>query len=277
MTVDLHCHTTCSDGTLSPEALLQLAADNGVTLLSITDHDTVQAYEVLRHTPRPEGLTLVPGIEFSTSFANRGIHVLGLDIDPFHRIITEAVAIQSQTRFERAEKIGAKLKKIGIEGAFEGAMALASEASIGRPHFAQFLIQNEFCKTTEEAFNKYLGDNRPGFVKQEWASLETVIHWITTAGGKAVIAHPDKYKMTRSKLVRMVQHFKSLGGHGMEILCARQAPHITQKLSQIAQANEVEASMGSDFHSPSQVWLRLGMHQDLPKGCQPVWEGFTGL
>jgi predicted metal-dependent phosphoesterase TrpH len=184
------------------------------------------------------------------------------------------VKIQSQFRIERAERIAAKLEKCGISGALQVALDKAAGGNICRPHFAQFLVETGHCKSTDDAFKQYLSENKPAYVKQVWSSLEDIISWICDAGGKAMLAHPNKYNMTRSKLVRLLKQMKAYGGHGLEVLCARQAPHITQNLAKIAIELDMLVSIGSDFHSPTQTWLRLGMHEFAPSGCRAVWDEF---
>lgn len=275
MLFDFHCHTTCSDGTLSPLELVRLAADSDVQLLSITDHDTAQAYIELENHPLPEGLKLVPGIEFSSQFSNRGVHILGIGIDPHHPEIKKAVQIQTQHRLERAQKIAYKLSKIGFgseETLLEKVQTIANSHIIGRPHFAELLVKEGHCSTTDQAFKQYLGDNKSAFVKQAWPELDQVVHWITTSGGIAAIAHPDKYKMTRRKLCTFIEAFQCVGGEGFEVLCARQAPDTTNKLAALAREYDLYATMGSDFHSPKQTWLKLGMHTYVPRHCKSILE-----
>lgn len=271
--IDYHCHTTCSDGTLKPLELLALAKSHGVTQLSITDHDTVAAYGEIKLSDIPEGLDLIPGIEFSCLWSNRTIHVIGLDLNLSSEVLHNGIAIQKQHRMNRAKRIAAKLEKMGIAGALEGARSFATDDNLGRPHFARFLVENGHVQSYEAAFKQYLGDNKAAFVKQEWPHIEEVVGWILTAGGIPILAHPDHYKMTRSKLCKLAAHFKSYGGVGMEVLTGRQRPEVAPKLIRIAKESGLIASIGSDFHSPSQAWLRLGMHEP-PKDIEGVWTFF---
>jgi len=278
---DLHCHSTCSDGTLDPWLLVQRAADHGVQVLSITDHDTVDAYKLLnqkiQQLAAPLPLQLIAGIEFSATYNKRCVHILGLDIDPSHPVMQTAVAIQTEHRQVRTLKIAAKFDKLNIPNSLEGAKSFAQSASIGRPHFAQFLVENGYCKNQGDAFKRYLGDNKPGFVQQQWPDLEVINDWILQAGGIPVIAHPSKYGMTRSKLCKFVETFKNTGGLGIEVLCGPQTPQVTKTLTDIALQYNLAGSIGSDFHSPDQRWLHLGMHKTIPNKCPPIWQHFKNF
>lgn len=271
MIYDLHCHTRCSDGELSVEQLIALAIENKVDVLSITDHDTLLAYQNI--TPHPT-ITILPGIELSTQWQKVGIHVLGLNIQLQSGAIQEAVAIQQRARQERAEKIAERLEKAGLKDALAGAKKYAGAAEISRPHFARFMVETGFSKNMEHAFKKHLGAGKPGDIKQHWAGMEQVIQWIVESGGVPVLAHPYKYKLTRSKLVKLLDEFKEAGGQGIEVLSGNQGKDITEMLRDLAVQKNLLASLGSDFHTPAAPWCHLGMHPSLPKICTPVWSVF---
>lgn len=279
MLYDLHCHSTCSDGDLSPTALIEQAIQAGVDCLAITDHDSVEAHrQIQQHFQQqakslPTGFTLCSGVEFSCQWQNTTIHILGLNVamEP----LLAACEQQARARQLRAEKIAEKLTKLGIQNPLNGAQSFAGNAPIARPHFARFLIEQEYCKNMEQAFKKYLGAGKPGDVKQLWPSLATVTQWIQEASGIALLAHPHKYKFTRSKLLRLLDDFEDAGGHGLEVLSGRQEQSVTNKLADIARQRQLLCSLGSDFHSPKQSWIQLGMHKKLPEGCIPAWDKFN--
>ncbi len=268
--IDFHCHTTCSDGTLSPQELLKLAEFHQVSQLSITDHDTVAAYSVLKPDDIPSSIRLIPGIEFSSFGLSRSIHIVGLNVDLQSDALHAGIEIQQEHRVSRAKRIALKLERCGVANPYEGALEFTSEGNIGRPHFARYLVKAGYCQSLEAAFKQYLGDNKAAFVKQEWPAMDVVIQWILDAGGIPILAHPDHYNMTRSKLCRLTQIFKSYGGVGFEVISGRQRPETTDKLIRIAKEYELYGSIGSDFHSPSQAWLSLGMHPE-PENIQGVW------
>jgi predicted metal-dependent phosphoesterase TrpH len=269
---DLHSHTSFSDGSLPPADLINRAVEKNVDALSITDHDTVDAY---RHLPEDlAGIELVAGIEFSTLWRNTGIHVLGLNIDPGSDAIEAGVRFQADARMQRARRIGENLEKRGIEGAFAGAAKLASGSYIGRPHFAQHVINIGKARDMAAAFKNYLGDGKAGDVRQHWAELAQIIGWIRDANGIAVLAHPLKYKLTRTKLKRLLTEFIGLGGEGMEVVSGQQTPQHTSGMVQVCVEMELLASCGSDFHMPGKRWAELGSFTPLPPRVTPVWERF---
>ena len=272
MIYDLHSHSDRSDGDLAPAELLGRARLQGVGALAVTDHDTVAAYRAL---PRePEGITLIPGIELSTTWKSLTVHVLGLNIDPDSDAMATATRLQTEARMRRAEQIGARLARQGIEGAFEGALALAGGGFIGRPHFARHLVETGRVATMADAFDRYLGAGRAGDVRDHWAELPRVIAWIRDAGGIAVLAHPLKYKLTRTRLKRLLGDFMAAGGEGMEVVSGRQPEYRTRDLGRLCAAMGLLASLGSDFHRPGMPWAELGATGPLPSAVAPVWDRF---
>lgn len=272
MHFDLHSHTTCSDGVLSPHELISRAVEKGVDVLAITDHDTIDAYRDISLVQ--DHLKLIPGIELSTQWESTGIHVLGLNFDLNSDSIISAAEIQSEARLQRARRIGEKLEKKGIEGAFEGASQLSVGSYIGRPHFAQYLINIGKSDSMNAAFKKYMGDGKAGDVKQHWADLPQVIRWIRDANGVAVLAHPLKYKLTRTRLNRLLDSFIEAGGQGMEVISGRQTQQQTRDMAQLCEQKNLLASCGSDFHMPDKNWAELGLFAPLPKSVIPVWDQF---
>ncbi|WP_439134938.1 PHP domain-containing protein [Pseudomaricurvus sp.] len=269
---DLHTHSLCSDGILRPQALVSRAKTQGVTVLALTDHDTVVGIDEAQAAAAEEGIRVLPGIEFSCLWNGVGIHIVGLNIDPAHPQMQAAVARQGESRETRARQIGEKLAKAGIPGALEGAKKKAGDAVIGRPHFAQFLVETGRVSSMNAAFKKYLGAGKVGDVKQVWPPVAEAVSWILAAGGVAVIAHPDKYKMTRTKLGRLISDFAEAGGQAIEVVSGHQQPDLTRDLARIANQHGLYASCGSDFHVPDQSWQELGSFSALPDDCRPVWE-----
>ena len=206
---DLHSHSNFSDGLLPPKELLARALEMQVNTLAITDHDTVAGLQALaaEKLATASPVNLVAGIELSTQWQSTGIHVLGLNIDPDSAAMTEATHIQMDARQRRAEQISFNLHKQGIPAALEGARKHATGRFIGRPHFAQWLVEQGMVKNMQTAFKQYLGQDKAGDVKQHWADLRQVIEWIRDANGIAVLAHPLKYKLTRTRLKRFMGDF----------------------------------------------------------------------
>ena len=268
---DLHTHSHCSDGKLSPEELVSLAKLNNVDVLALTDHDTIDGIPAAI-AAAGDGLTIIPGIEVSTLWQGRGIHIIGLQIDIHSKELKQAVSIQSDIRLGRAKTIAVRLEKAGIKGAWEGAQRYAQGGAIGRPHFAQHIIDVGYAANFAQAFKRYLGAGKIGDVKSEWPSISSAISWINAAGGIAILAHPDKYGLTRTKLYTLLQEFSDAGGRGLEVVSGNQKPDVTQKLQKAAVDFSLLASCGSDFHSPDNKWQSPGVMSPLPKNCQAIWD-----
>jgi predicted metal-dependent phosphoesterase TrpH len=270
---DLHSHTTCSDGQFSPAELLDRAAAAGVDMLAITDHDNVAAFSDIDDTIH-ENLTVIRGIELSTTWRSMGIHVLGLNIDPTNPKFLSGVAQQTTARQQRAETIAEKLRRKNLDIDFAELAGSISGNQIGRPDFARYLVKSGQVSSEKVAFQKYLGTGKAGDVRDVWADLETVIDWIRCAGGTAVIAHPSKYKMTYAKLRALTGEFREMGGQGIELISGYQTADVTTKLKRLCLEHELLASCGSDFHNDQQPWAQLGKFPELPEGCRPVWDAW---
>ena len=273
MRIDLHTHTTASDGKLEPLELCQRAASRGVQFLSITDHDTCAAYRELSEIvalPVP----LIPGIEFSSCWKSTGIHILGLNLKLQSTILKSAIEYQQTARTLRAKQIAVRLEKHGIENTLPHVKRIAGNTYIGRPHFAQHLVDIGRVKNIKDAFRKFLGPGKPGDVKENWAPLKQIVDWIREAGGTAVLAHPAKYGLTWTKLRALLDDFSAAGGRGMEVISGQQQPELTRRLGTLSVQKRLLASCGSDFHRPEDTWSDVGRFCDLPDECTPVWHNW---
>lgn len=278
MTFDLHTHSTASDGSLAPADLLQLAQARGVSVLAITDHDTLAGYFAARRwLASNEGqnttLTLIPGVEISTQWGRQGIHVLGLNVDPENTCLAELLSAQQQRRARRVTKIAHKLLKLGMPGVEHYLDEHIDHATqIGRPHIANSLVALGFFENAEQAFKKCLGNGKPAAVQIDWAALADVIAAINAAGGIAVLAHPAKYKMTATRQRALLADFVSAGGRGIELVSGAQMGATTKALGRLAQQFDLLVSCGSDFHNPESRWQPLGNLPVMPESCNVVWE-----
>lgn len=272
MIFDLHCHTHFSDGALSPEALIARAKERGVNVLAITDHDTIAAVGIAQKAASDAGIALIPGIEFSSQWGRGGVHIVGLGVDLKSPALISAVSAQEEARNARALAIADRLSKAGYPGALQGAQAIAGEGALGRPHFAQYLVAVGAVKNINAAFKKYLGTGKPADVKYQWPLMDQVINWIHAAGGVAVLAHPAKYELTRTKMCALVDSFAAAGGDAIEVISGLQPAALTEDLLRIANQRSLHASCGSDFHLPDQPWQELGGFGVLPSHAKPVWE-----
>jgi hypothetical protein len=270
LTADLHTHSRHSDGSLTPGELRALALERGVDLLAVTDHDTVAAYadEALCDGP---ALRVIGGIELSARWRKRDIHVVGLNIDPRHAGLREAIESQRVAREDRGERIARRLERRGVPDALAGARRYADGGTLGRPHFAAHLVACKKARDTAEAFRKYLGEGKPGDVRTAWPELETAIGWIVDAGGVATLAHPAKYRLTRTRLFELIADFKDAGGAAMEVISGLQQHAQTRTLASHCERFDLLASSGSDFHHRDQRWAQLGRGLTLPPGLTPVW------
>jgi len=266
---DLHSHSNASDGSLDPDALLVHAGECGVDALAITDHDTLAAFD--RIDTSVSRTRLVPGIEFSTVWRNRGVHIVGLNVDPACAGLRLGVQRQQQARHERARLIAKRLRSNGLPDMLDDVLQIAAGEPVGRPHFAELLVRSGIAKDTRAAFRKYLGTGKPGDVRQTWASLPEVVRWIVRSGGTAVIAHPAKYRLTKTRLRALVADFRDAGGTAIEVVCGRQSPNTTTHLAQLSRDSGLAASCGSDFHHGGNCWSRPGGFPPLPDDLQPVW------
>jgi predicted metal-dependent phosphoesterase TrpH len=272
MRIDLHTHTSVSDGELTPQILIEQAIESGVDVLAITDHDTVGAFEQLKHGSNE--ITLITGTELSSHWQKTGVHIVGLNIDLHSETLQTGLARQQNARNIRAEKIARRLSKIGFANTLAGARQYSGDTSIGRVHFAQHLVNSGAVKDFKTAFKKYLGAGKAGDVKSEWLGMSEVIDWITQANGHAVLAHPAKYKLTNRKLEQLVQDFAAAGGHAIEVVSGKQDAQLTSRLARLATRHSLLASTGSDFHRPGQNWAALGTQPALPADSEPVWNNW---
>ena len=268
---DLHSHTTASDGTLAPSALISRAWTAGVGMLAVTDHDTTEGLTEAQQEADRVGLTLIPGVEISVTWGGRTVHVVGLSIDPDALELQRGLARLRQFRDWRAEEIAHRLRKAGIEGAFEGARALSNGRLISRTHFARFLVQTGRVRSEREVFLRYLVNGKPGHVPGQWADIGEAVSWIRDAGGRAAIAHPARYAFTRSKLLRLIGEFKEAGGEGLEVVSGSHSRDETLTMARHARESGLLASAGSDYHGPENPYVDLGRLPRLPDSCRPVW------
>lgn len=250
------------------------AKEKGVTHLALTDHDTTQGLHAAQVIAKKLDIGLINGIEFSTQWLGRGIHIVGLNIDPNSKQLQETVSRQALTRVTRAKEIGERLAKVGVPGAYEGARKIATGVVV-RPHFGRYLINNGYVTSMNAAFKKYLGEGKAGDVPLLWVDMPEVVDTIRSAGGVAVLAHPGKYKLTRTKLKKLLECFKECGGGAMEVISGRQKPNDTSSFADLVEEYNLYASCGSDFHVPGQPWQELGAFGTLPDGCKPVWDAWS--
>lgn len=272
---DLHCHSTRSDGTLTPTEVVQRAHAHGVDVLALTDHDSTDGLEEARSAATRVGLTLVAGSEISVTWRDQLIHIVALDIDVDCPQLRAGLVQQRALRVERAIALADRLARLGIDGSLDAARAQAGSDAPGRNHFARFLVEQGHARDTRQAFKRYLARGGASYVPCRWAGLDEVLAWVQAAGGRAVLAHPGRYGMTRSKLRRFLTEFTAEKGAGIEVISGVQTAEQTRVMADHAQSFGLLASVGSDFHTPGAKWAELGRLPPLPDGCTPVWHDWN--
>lgn len=269
--VDLHLHSTASDGTLDPAALVAHVAARGVKLMALTDHDTVAGVGAAAAAARAAGLAFVPGVELSASWRGRSIHVLGLAIDPASPALSRALASQQARREVRAERIASRLDAADAPGTAALAAIRADGSLPTRTHFARELVSLGAARDLPGAFERWLGRGRPGHVGGDWPELAEATAWIVDAGGKAVIAHPMRYPLSAGARREMCAEFAAAGGRGVEVMTGGGSPRDREAAIALAVRCRLEGSVGSDFHDPAVPWNPPGRLAKLPGSVRPVW------
>ena len=273
-TVDLHLHSTASDGMLDPAALVAHVAAHGVELMALTDHDTVAGVEAAAVAARNHGIGFVPGVEISVTWRGRELHVLGLAIDPEAPVLAHGLGTQQELREARAEQIAGRLEAAGAPGN-EAMTAIRAAGSLPtRTHFARALVAAGAASDIQGAFDRWLGRGRPGHVASAWPALAEATGWIVAAGGKAVIAHPMRYPLSAGARRELCAEFAAAGGHGVEVITGGGSVQDRERAISLAVRSGLEGSVGSDFHDPAIPWNPPGRLAKLPASIRPVWAGF---
>ncbi|WP_024539193.1 3',5'-nucleoside bisphosphate phosphatase [Comamonas badia] len=269
---DLHCHSTISDGTLTPEQVAERAHGRGVQLWALTDHDEVGGQRRAAAHARALGMDYLAGVEISITFADTTVHIVGLGVDPENAQLVEGLRATREGRDERGREMAAQLEAVGIHGAYEGALRYAGNpALLARPHFARYLVERGVCQEVSEVFRKYLTEGKPGYVPHRWATLADAVRWIRGAGGVAVIAHPGRYRFTANEEYALFTDFKAHGGQGVEVVTGSHTTAEYQEYADMAREFDLAASTGSDFHSPDESHADLGSLPPLPADLTPIW------
>lgn len=269
--IDLHCHSHFSDGKLSPADLLNKASAANLQLLALTDHDTVAGLQALHDAAANHSVKIINGIEFSTRWKKYDIHILGLNIDFSSEPIQSLTKRQNESRIDRAKQMAEKMKLCGVDDAYEKACELAGHERIARPHLAQVFVNEGLAVDIQAAFKRFLGRGKPAYVATPWISIAEAVEGIKLAGGDAVIAHPLKYALTRTKLYELVLVFKHAGGAGLEVISGETSVTQAQEMAGLCLRFDLLASTGSDYHGEGLSRISLGRQQQLPVNCTPIW------
>ena len=274
LNIDLHTHSNCSDGALTPAELVARAAAAGVEVLALTDHDTVAGLEDADHSAGVHGLRLVPGVEISASWRAQAIHVLGLWIDPASAELRGVLGTQAERRRARMRKICARLEKLGLPGPLLLAAVEAHPGLPTRAHLANAMVAGGHVSRADEAFRKYLGAGKPANVAAEWPALDVVVGWIRAAGGVAALAHPARYALSAGARRQMLGDFVAAGGGALEVVTGANGAQHVEAVAALAVKYGLMGSVGSDFHDPQLTWNPLGRSLKLPDCVTPVWRSY---
>ncbi len=273
---DLHSHSDVSDGTLAPELLAARAAAQGVQLWSLTDHDELGGQRRAREAALSLGMDYLTGTEISVTFAGETVHIVGLGFDAADPALREGLAATRSGRLARAREMAAGLARVGLPGAFEGALRYVSNPDlISRTHFARWLVDSGACADTHAVFRRYLTPGHPGYVPHAWATLGQAVRWIRDAGGVAVIAHPARYRYSPTVEYALITEFMAHGGQGMEVITGSHSAADQLRYADTALEFGLLASRGSDFHAPDESRTDLGCLPDLPGRLTPVWQALA--
>lgn len=269
---DLHCHSTASDGVLTPGALVRRAAANGVGVLALTDHDELAGLAEAAAVAAECGVRLVPGVEISITWGGITIHIVGLGVDPSSDALARGLGHVRASRARRAERIAAAFDALGIPGTLEGAYSYAGNPNlVGRAHFARFLVEQGVARDVKAVFQRFLVSGKPGYVPHQWADLTDAVTWIRASGGRAVVAHPGRYRLSRDELRQFLAEFVAAGGEAIEVVTGSHTRAQYAEYAALARELGLLASRGSDFHGPDESDIDLGHLPPLPDDLRPVW------
>lgn len=275
MKVDLHSHSTCSDGLLSPAELVERAVLRGVDMLALTDHDELAGLAPARAAAVQWGLCLIDGVEISVQWEDTTLHIVGLNVNPDHAPLIDGLAAIRSGREHRALRMADSLAVAGIAGSLEGARRYAKNPELlSRSHFARYLVEAGHARDTNAVFRNFLTPGKPGYVPHQWAALSDALGWITGSGGLAVLAHPGRYPLNQQQAERLLGEFVGLGGAAVEVVTGSHTPDEFVIWARYAKRFGLRASAGSDFHGPGEGYRDIGNVPVLPAGCDPVWSGF---
>ncbi|MCD2515832.1 PHP domain-containing protein [Massilia sp. G4R7] len=276
MKVDLHCHSSVSDGVLAPAAVAAYARKSGVDMWALTDHDEVGGIKAARQAAGELGMRFVAGVEISVTWANETVHIVGLQVDEDNRDLIAGLAATRNGRQARAMEISAQLESAGIAGAYEGALRYVGNPDlISRTHFARYLVEIGVCATPAEVFRKFLTEGKPGYVPHRWATLGQALGWIKGAGGIPVIAHPGRYPFSDTAEGALFDEFIQLGGKAIEVVTGSHTPDQYGEYAEKARRYGFLASRGTDFHAPGESRVEFAELPPLPGKLTPIWHDWS--
>ncbi|MBM6551294.1 PHP domain-containing protein [Marinomonas ostreistagni] len=270
--IDLHTHSTASDGKLSPAELVALAAQENVQTLALTDHDTLAGLPAAHEAALQQGIRLINGCELSVAWQKIPLHMVALNFAQDDTQMLRWTEHNQTVRLQRGRQIADLLRKKGLPDLFDKAVAEAGESQLGRPHFAKVMVQEGIVKDVNKAFDHYLGNKKIGQIRDVWPQLEEIVPQLHAAGIELVLAHPKRYPITVTKLKAIVTDFKKLGGSAIEVASGNERPDHVRFLERLSRDFELQASVGSDFHGPFGPWTQVGRYTQIhEQEVTPIW------
>lgn len=270
--IDLHIHTTASDGTFTPSEVVEDALKRRLSVIAITDHDTTMGIKEAIHAAEGHDITIVPGVEISCFYGGREIHMLGLFLDIENGKLEQHLSMMREDRAGRNERMISLMNQAGIPVTLEELKFGEPDTVITRAHFARYLVEKGYVKTKDEAFKKYIGDGCPFYLPRTYIEPETAIAWIHEAGGLAFLAHPYLYDFKEAKVRQMIQDLKSVGLDGLEAYHSSTDQGRTNQLREYAKKWELLVSGGSDFHGENKPYIYLGVGKGNLRITHHVYE-----
>jgi predicted metal-dependent phosphoesterase TrpH len=257
--LDLHLHTTHSDGSCTPTEVVNMAHQAGVTALAITDHDIMTGVVEAMEAGQQCGIEIIPGVEISSLSGNSELHVLGYFLDRQDPDLLARLKTLRDGRHLRNPQIIERLQTLGIDITYDEVRALAGSDSVGRPHIARALMDKRVVASAKEAFDRFLAEGKPAYVPRELPSPAEAIHWIKAARGLAVLAHPTWVKVAEQPLVDLVRQLKADGLDGVEVYYSTHAARQTREYLSLAQQLGLLVTGGSDFHGITKPDIEVGI------------------
>jgi predicted metal-dependent phosphoesterase TrpH len=275
--IDLHTHSTASDGSLSPAELMERASERGLSAIALTDHDTIAGLEEAEKEAEKHGLRFIPGIEIEILWEPGEFHLLGLGIHRPSALFLEAISELARRREARNREIIERMRRSGIEVSYEEIRSLSGGHSVGRPHFATLLVNRGFVKNREQAFARYLGKDKPFYVPKEGMEFSHALAIIKDAGGLAILAHPLSLYVAWGRLPDLVKDFKAQGLDGLEAWHPTAKVHACKRLESLGKSLGLFITAGSDFHGESRPERKLGITAGDRKIDEAVLEAIPVL
>lgn len=270
--IDLHTHSTASDGKLTPAELVNLAHEEHLDMLALTDHDTIAGVKIAQQAAEQLGIKLIPGCELSVAWNKIPLHMVALGFNTDCFVIQHWTKRNQDVRLQRGRQIADLLCKKGLPDLYNKAIEEAGESQLGRPHFAKVMVREGIVKDMNRAFDQYLGNKRIGQIRDVWPQLEEIMPDLKASGCELVLAHPKRYPLTVTKLKSVLTDFKRYGGTGIEVASGNERPDHVRFLERLSRDYELKASVGSDFHGPFGPWTQVGRFTQIhEQEVMPIW------